>query len=89
MINRTKVLACLLLCLVFAAACTAALGTSATQYPLWIGGTQVTDENCGSLEENHWKYDPSSHTITLKDYSYNGLGYEYTAGRNAAIHRMI
>ena len=86
MINRTKVLACLLLCLVFAAACTAALGTSATQYPLWIGGTQVTDENCGSLEENHWKYDPSSHTITLKDYSYNGLGYEYTAGRNAAIY---
>ena len=86
MSNRTKLLACLLLCLVLVAACTAALGASGTQYPLWIGETQVTSENCNNLDTNHWSYNPASHTLTLKGYEYSGLGYQYTTDRYAAIY---
>ena len=85
MTNRTKLLTCLLLCLVFVAACSAALGAS-DEYPLWIGGTQVTAENCSQLSQNHWSYDPASHTLTLDNYTYSGLGYEYTNSRYAAIY---
>ncbi|MBO4471168.1 MAG: hypothetical protein J5841_05390 [Clostridia bacterium] len=86
MSNRTKLLACLLLCLVLVAACAAALGASVTQYPLWIGETQVTSENCNNPDTNHWRYDPASHILTLKDYEYSGLGYQYTTDRYAAIY---
>ena len=85
MTNKTKLLTCLLLCLVFVAACSAALGAS-EEYPLWIGGTQVTAENCSQLSQNHWSYDPASHTLTLDNYTYSGLGYEYTNSRYAAIY---
>ena len=35
------------------------------KYPLWIGGVQVTKENCNKEDENHWTYAPDSHTLTL------------------------
>lgn len=45
------------------------------QYPLWVGGTQVTDGNCNDLETNHWSYSAETHTLTLKNFNVNQRGY--------------
>lgn len=44
----------------------------ATSYPLWIGGVQVTSENSDDLTTNHWAYNPTTNTLYLKNYQYNG-----------------
>lgn len=57
-----------------------------TTYPIWIGGEQVNENNCDKLSDNHWSYDPSTHTLTLSGYSYSGQGYVYDGSRGAAIY---
>jgi hypothetical protein len=54
------------------------------QYPLWVGGTQVTDSNCSDLETNHWSYSAETHTLTLKNFSVNQRGYQYGIQNAAA-----
>ena len=52
---------------------TADPASAATNYQLWIGGTQVTSDNCNS--NSTWSFDNSTKTLTLKSYSYSGKGY--------------
>ncbi len=59
---------------------------SVDAYPLWIGGVQVDENNCGKLSDNHWSYDPSTHTLTLSGYSYSGQGYNYSGSYYAGIY---
>ncbi|MBR6897056.1 MAG: copper resistance protein CopC, partial [Lachnospiraceae bacterium] len=49
----------------------------AEQYPLWVGGTQVTSANAGNIDGNNKaSYDAASRTLTLNGYSYTGVGYK-------------
>lgn len=59
---------------------------SVDAYPLWIGGIQADENNCGKLSDNHWSYDPSTHTLTLSGYSYSGQGYNYSGSYYAGIY---
>ena len=57
-----------------------------TTYPIWIGGEQVNENNRDKLSDNHWSYDPSTHTLTLSGYSYSGQGYNYSGSYYAGIY---
>lgn len=53
-----------------------------TEYPLWVGGTQVTIENCNDIpaaapgnRTGTASYDASTNTLTLDGYKYTGPGY--------------
>lgn len=59
---------------------------SVDAYPLWIGGIQADENNCDKLSDNHWSYDPSTHTLTLRGYSYSGQGYNYSGSYYAGIY---
>ena len=49
----------------------------AIEYPLWVGGTQVTSENASNIDgDNKASYDDSTHTLTLNGYSYTGVGHK-------------
>ena len=52
-------------------------------YPLWIGGVQANENNCNKLSDNHWSYDPATHTLTLSGYTYQGHGYVYNSEEKA------
>ena len=42
----------------------------AIEYPLWVGGTQVTSENVSNIDgDNKASYDDSTHTLTLNGYN--------------------
>ena len=44
--------------------------TSTTEYPLYVGGTQVTSENASNIDGNNKaSYDDSTHTLTLNGYN--------------------
>ena len=77
----------MLTCFLLVALCPAVLASAAeeVEYPLWIGGIHVTSSNCDKLADNNWSYDPSTNTLTLDNYVYSGLGYEYMASRSACI----
>ena len=46
-----------------------------TNYPLKVGGTQVTSENAGNIDgSNKASYDANTNTLTLNGYSYSGDG---------------
>jgi len=53
------------------------------EYPLWVGGTQVTTENYKNIPAAEGctqysgtaSYDPSTNTLTLDQYNYTGNGY--------------
>ncbi len=50
-----------------------------TTYNLWVGGNQVTSENCNDVLGNGSKqvvYDPQNYTLTLNGYNNNGDYYE-------------
>ncbi len=49
----------------------ASANNSATEYALWIGGTQVTSANA-NLAENKWSYDAATNTLTLDGYTFEG-----------------
>ncbi len=82
---RKKLIVCLL-CLALVISCASALASSVESYPLWIGGVQVTAANCSDLENNHWSYQPATHTLTLDGYTYSGQGYQYKSGHYAVIY---
>lgn len=82
---RKKLIVCLL-CLALVIPCASALAASVESYPLWIGGVQVTAANCSDLENNHWSYQPATHTLTLDGYTYSGQGYQYKSGHYAVIY---
>ena len=71
-----KSLISLLACFFLIAVCPAVQALAEEQYPLWIGGVQVTSENCNKLSENHWSYNPATHTLTLENFTYSGEGYK-------------
>ena len=49
-----------------------------TEYPLWVGGTQVTSENAEDTDGTRgWSYDADTNTLTLNDYTYTGAESEY------------
>ena len=51
-------------------------GYAVTEYPIWVGGTQVTSENASNIDgSNKASYDAETKTLTLNGYSYNGTGY--------------
>ena len=82
---RKKLIVCLL-CLALVIPCASALAASVESYSLWIGGVQVTAANCSDLENNHWSYQPATHTLTLDGYTYSGQGYQYKSGHYAVIY---
>ena len=55
---------------------------AATNYPLWVGGTQVTSENASDIPATNGtksgtaSYDAETRTLTLNGYSYTGVGYK-------------
>ena len=62
------------------------------EYPLWVGGTQVTSENAEDTDGTRgWSYTPADNTtdpvtpatLTLNGYTYEGTGYKLM---NAAIY---
>ncbi|MBE7005172.1 MAG: hypothetical protein E7425_13020 [Ruminococcaceae bacterium] len=52
-----------------------------TTYPLWVGGTQITDA-CLSVSggDGTAVYAPGTNTLTLTDYSYTGAGHQSMLG---------
>lgn len=62
--------------------CFALHARAATDYPLWVGGEQLTSEK---LTVNGTTgtavYTPSTNTLTLNDYTYTGTGHNNTALR--------
>ena len=54
------------------------------QYPLWVGGTQVTSENKDDILEDGGKatYDPTSNTLTLKNPTIQNL---YDSGNSTNV----
>ena len=83
--NSIKFLISLLACFLLIAVCPAVQALAEEQYPLWIGGVQVTSENCNKLSENHWSYNPATHTLTLDNYTYSGEGYKYSSSYYSCI----
>lgn len=84
--NTIKSLVSILACFILIAVYPAVAASAAEEYPLWIGGNQVTSDNCDDLANNHWSYDSTTHTLTLDNYEYSGFGYEYTTGRYSPIY---
>lgn len=80
-----KSLISLLACFFLIAVCPSAQASAEEQYPLWIGDVQVTSDNCDKLTENHWSYNPATHTLTLENFTYSGEGYKYSSNYNSCI----
>ena len=62
------------------------LPSAVTTYPLWVGGTQVTDRNRSDLETNHWSYSAETHTLTLKNFNENARGHQFSTSAAAAVY---
>lgn len=48
--------------------------TASESFEVFVGKTQVTDENTGDLEKDGWHYDIPTGTLTLKDFSLESDG---------------
>ena len=66
---------------------------ASVDYPLWIGGTHVTNMNCfdipaeqGGTKTGTARYDAESNTLTLKNYVYEGVGHEWVSGNQAPVY---
>ena len=55
------------------ATCAVTVNAAVTEYPLWVGGVQVTSTNSSGTG---WSYDVGSNTIALSNYSYTGVGHK-------------
>lgn len=54
--------------------------SSAESYGVWIGGTEINDENYQDVfGDQTVSYAPGSKTLTLNGYTYSGSGYEKCA----------
>lgn len=84
--SRIKFPAILLICLLVIAISPATLASAATEeYPLWIGDNRVTSDNCNKLADNHWSYDPATHTLTLDNLKLSGTGHSYAGDYGSVI----
>jgi len=55
------------------------LKPAATEYPLWVGGTQVTSENASNIDGNNKaSYNAETKTLTLNGYNNNDSVYSWT-----------
>ena len=65
----------------FAAAAAAMLlslaASAATNYDLWVAGTQVTSD---TLSGEGWSFEPDTNTLVLNGFSYGSGGYGYRLG---------
>ncbi len=58
-----------------------------TEYPLWVGGEQVTSENASNIDgDNKASFDPETNTLTLNNYSYSGEGNKSDISATAGIY---
>ncbi|MBO4584721.1 MAG: hypothetical protein J5756_06610 [Clostridia bacterium] len=49
-----------------------------TDYPLWVGETQVTGANAADTAAHPtWSYDADTNTLKLNGFTYTGPGYQY------------
>ena len=61
------------------------------EYELWVGGTQVTSENCNDIpatkgvKTGKASYDDSTKTLTLHDYNYEGPGARYDMSPGCSV----
>ena len=66
----------------------------AEKYDLWVGGTQVTSENCNDIPaaegctkySGKASYDDSTKTLTLHDYNYEGPGGGYNQATGYSVY---
>lgn len=60
-----------------------------TEYPLWVGGVQVTEENASNIDGNNKaSYDASTNTLTLNGYESN-TQHEWTFDGNTNTYSAI
>ena len=71
-----RVMICVIAFAAFAALQTEPAAAAATNYNVWVGGTQVTSANCSSSKT--WTYAPATRTLTLNNYTYSGTGKKVT-----------
>ncbi len=67
----------------------------AASYNLYVGGTQVTDDNktdipvANGTKEGTASYDPGTNTLTLTNYKYEGKGTSTSDGESYGIYNVI
>ena len=54
---------------------------AAESYDLWVGDAEVTNEN---LSGEGWSYEPSTNTLTLDGFSYEGAGHVFKKTGNTS-----
>ena len=69
------------------ASCAVTVNAAATEYPLWVGETRVTNENASNIDGNNKaSYDASTNTLTLDGYEYSGSGYRGSSSTSAIFY---
>ena len=63
-----------LVALLFSVKFTVNVTAAATEYDLWVAGTQVTSD---TLSGTGWKFEPDTNTLVLNDFNYGSGGYGY------------
>ncbi len=63
-----------------------AVHTAASGYGVWVGDTEVTDENKDLLDLNHWSYDPANRELTLYNIDLFDKGVLTEDGVRAVIY---
>ena len=85
---RTKAMSWLLsLAMALGLAPGMSLTAHAASYSIWVGGTQVTDDNANNIDgSGKASYDAGTNTLTLNGYQYSGKGYEDSSHGFHAIY---
>ncbi len=60
--------------------------TASSGYGVWVGDTEVTDENKDLLDLNHWSYDPAKRELTLYNLDLFDRGVLTSEGVHAVIY---
>ena len=85
-----KVMAVCLAAALVVAMVPVAVFAAETTYDLWVGGVQVTSANKDNIvvpdANGSAKYDPTTNTLTLNNFSYTGEGYNYSSNVGALIY---
>ena len=81
-----KLLVSLSICFFLIAICPAAMVSADDEYQLWIGGVQVNEYNRKMQESTHWSYDPDTNTLTLDNFEYSGVGYNFSGEYHSCIY---
>ena len=81
-----KLLVSLSICFFLIAIYPAAMVSADDEYQLWIGGVQVNEYNRKMQESTHWSYDPDTNTLTLDNFEYSGVGYNFSGDYHSCIY---